>query len=124
MKTRSDLPVFIARHTQLGRPEVQTRWADGDDCPGLSNVTEAFGRVNLGQIWLPNLSRDQRIRDPFPRSTASVPLNGPIYTIWGQAQQFDGAFADVRVTAISGQIAALGRYATEQLSKCWQSTEP
>lgn len=101
--------------------EEQVRIIDERECPALANVMEGLNGLPMPTVRVRNLSRQDSFGPSFPSPT-TMQTEAAFYEIWATAIQADGSFADLRVSGTEGQIGGWGRFADQQLFRCWSSS--
>lgn len=96
--------------TSSGRE--QAIWIDSLSCSSLPNVAQSLADLDMPQLRL-------QLGMPAGPAPASPRFDGPNYVVWGRAQQSDGAFAEVRLSANAGELAERIGAADDALRPCW-----
>lgn len=113
---------FASRSYETETSTELQSWADGATCAPLYGVMYEFTRLS------PPLFHTPRFGDE-PRGAArlgalSMPIHGPIVSVWGYARQADGAPMSMMLTGDSGIIDRWVKFAEDQLAGCWSSEAP
>lgn len=114
---------WVARR-QSGRGSefsAHTRWADSKSCPALAGVLWSLSRLEIASIDVPGITplRPSAGVEPLP-----LPVDGPVFSLWGSGMQPSGAPMSISATGIGGELDTWGRSAERELSGCWSEQEP
>lgn len=114
---------WVARR-QSGRGSefsTHTRWADSNSCPAMAGVLWSLSRLEIPSVDVPGITPLMPSAGVEP---LLLPVDSPVFSLWGSGMQPSGAPMSVSATGIGGELDAWGRSAERELSECWSEQTP